>query len=69
RYKGNHRNTKLDHIKITAEDTGKQTKIDQIRDLKDKQQLTTSVANWKTIVISPADSMNVSASNKACSNY
>ena len=56
---GNH----PDHIKITAEDTGKQIKVDQIRDLKDKQQLTTSVANWKTIVISPADSMNVSASN------
>jgi DNA polymerase-3 subunit delta' len=56
---GNH----PDHIEITPEDIGKQIKIAQIRDLKDKQQLTTSVANWKTIVISPADSMNVSASN------
>jgi DNA polymerase-3 subunit delta' len=56
---GNH----PDHIKIMPEETGKQIKIDQIRSLKDKQQLTASVANWKTIIISPADAMNVSASN------
>ncbi len=56
---GNH----PDHIKIMPEEAGKQIKIDQIRSLKDKQQLTTSVANWKTIIISPADVMNVSASN------
>ncbi len=56
---GNH----PDHIEIKPEEVGKQIKIDQIRALKDKQQLTSSVASWKTIIISPADSMNISASN------
>jgi len=56
---GNH----PDHNKIMPEEVGKQIKIDQIRSLKDKQQLTTSVASWKTVIISPADTMNVSASN------
>lgn len=52
-----------DHIEIRPEETGKQIKIDQIRDLRDKQQLTPSVSKWKTIIISPADNMNVSSSN------
>lgn len=52
-----------DHIEIRPEETGKQIKIEQIRHLRDKQQLTASVSQWKTIVISPADNMNVSASN------
>tara|TARA_R110002050_G_scaffold1244_4_gene8627 strand:+ start:61019 stop:62005 length:987 start_codon:yes stop_codon:yes gene_type:complete len=52
-----------DHIEIRPEETGKQIKIEQIRHLRDKQQLTPSVSKWKTIVISPADNMNVSASN------
>lgn len=56
---GNH----PDHIEIMPEEVGKQIKIAQIRNLKDKQQLTTSVANWKTIIISPAEAMNISASN------
>jgi DNA polymerase-3 subunit delta' len=56
---GNH----PDHIEVMPEETGKQIKIDQIRSLKDKQQLTASVASWKTVIISPADAMNVSASN------
>lgn len=52
-----------DHIEIKPEETGKQIKIDQIRNLRDKQQLTPSVSKWKTIIISPADNMNVSSSN------
>ncbi|MBL1320917.1 MAG: DNA polymerase III subunit delta' [Methylophaga sp.] len=56
---GNH----PDHIEIMPEEVGKQIKIDQIRGLKEKQQLTTSVASWKSIIISPADAMNVSANN------
>ncbi len=52
-----------DHIEITPEETGKQIKIDQIRNLRDKQQLTPSVSKWKTIIITPADNMNVSSSN------
>lgn len=52
-----------DHIEITPEESGKQIKIDQIRNLRDKQQLTPSVSKWKTIIISPADNMNVSSSN------
>lgn len=52
-----------DHIEIRPEETGKQIKIEQIRNLRDKQQLTPSVSKWKTIIISPADNMNVSSSN------
>jgi len=52
-----------DHIEITPEEAGKQIKIEQIRNLRDKQQLTPSVSQWKTIIISPADNMNVSSSN------
>jgi DNA polymerase-3 subunit delta' len=52
-----------DHIEIKPEETGKQIKIEQIRNLKDKQQLTPTVSNWKTVVISPAYQMNVNANN------
>ena len=56
---GNH----PDHIKIAPEEQGKQIKIDQIRQLKEKQNLTATVSSWKTVIISPADSMNISSSN------
>jgi len=52
-----------DHIEIMPEEPGKQIKIEQIRNLRNKQQLTPSVSKWKTIIISPADNMNVSSSN------
>jgi DNA polymerase-3 subunit delta' len=52
-----------DHIEIRPEETGKLIKIEQIRNLRDKQQLTASVSKWKTIIISPADNMNISSSN------
>ncbi|NQZ54659.1 MAG: DNA polymerase III subunit delta' [Piscirickettsiaceae bacterium] len=52
-----------DHIVIEPEETGKQIKIDQIRKLKDKQELTPTVSRWKTVIISPADSMNINANN------
>lgn len=56
---GNH----PDHIEIRPEESGKQIKIEQIRQLIDKQQLTPTVSHWKTVVISPASSMNVNANN------
>lgn len=52
-----------DHIEIKPEEAGKQIKIEQIRQLIDKQQLTPTVSTWKTVVISPAYSMNVNANN------
>ncbi|MFW5450868.1 MAG: DNA polymerase III subunit delta' [Methylophagaceae bacterium] len=52
-----------DHIIIEPEEAGKQIKIEQIRRLKDKQELTSTVAKWKTVIISPADSMNINANN------
>ncbi len=52
-----------DHIVIEPEETGKQIKIEQIRKLKDKQELTPTVSRWKTVIISPADSMNINANN------
>jgi DNA polymerase III subunit delta' len=56
---GNH----PDHIEIKPEETGKQIKIEQIRQLINKQQLTPTVSTWKTVVISPAYAMNVNANN------
>ncbi|MDH5357380.1 MAG: DNA polymerase III subunit delta' [Gammaproteobacteria bacterium] len=52
-----------DHIVIEPEEPGKQIKIEQIRRLKDKQELTPTVSKWKTVIISPADSMNINANN------
>lgn len=52
-----------DHIEIKPEEAGKQIKIEQIRQLIDKQQLTPTVSSWKTVVISPAYAMNVNANN------
>jgi len=52
-----------DHIEIKPEEIGKQIKIEQIRQLIEKQQLTPTVSKWKTVVISPAYSMNVNANN------
>jgi len=56
---GNH----PDHFVIRPEDEGKQIKIEQIRSLKSKQELTSMVSNWKTVIIEPADKMNISANN------
>ena len=56
---GNH----PDHTFITPEESGKQIKIDQIRQLKEKQELTPTVANWKTVIISPSENMNISSNN------
>lgn len=56
---GNH----PDHLDIEPEEAGKQIKIEQIRDLKEKQQLTPTISTWKTVVINPAYSMNVNANN------
>ena len=56
---GNH----PDHIQIIPEEVGKQIKIEQIRQLIAKQQLTPTISRWKTVVISPAYSMNVNANN------
>ena len=56
---GNH----PDHLTIRSEEAGKSIKIDQIRALKEKQSLTPSVANWKTVVIESADLMTNSAAN------
>ncbi|THF70165.1 MAG: DNA polymerase III subunit delta', partial [Methylophaga nitratireducenticrescens] len=56
---GNH----PDHLTIRAEEAGKSIKIEQIRALKDKQSLTPSIAQWKTVIIEVADSMTNSAAN------
>jgi DNA polymerase-3 subunit delta' len=56
---GNH----PDHLVIEPEEDGKQIKIEQIRQLKEKQQLTPTISRWKTVIINPADMMNVNANN------
>jgi DNA polymerase-3 subunit delta' len=52
-----------DHIEILVEESSSQIKIDQIRELKEKQNLTPTVSNYKTVLISPAEIMNISAAN------
>jgi DNA polymerase III subunit delta' len=52
-----------DHTVIEPEEPGKQIKIEQIRRLKDKQQLTPTVAKWKTVIVYPADKMNINSNN------
>jgi DNA polymerase-3 subunit delta' len=56
---GNH----PDHTLVAPEEDGKQIKIEQVRDLKQKQTLMANVAKWKTAIIAPAENMNISASN------
>jgi len=56
---GNH----PDHSYIVPEDGSSSIKIEQIRSLKDKQELTPTVASWKTVIINPAEKMTVSAFN------
>jgi len=56
---GNH----PDHTLISPEETGNQIKIEQIRELKHKQILTANVSQWKTAILTPAESMNINASN------
>ncbi len=52
-----------DHSVIQPEDEKQQIKIDQIRELKDKQALTPAVSRWKTVILSPAEQMNRNSSN------
>ncbi len=56
---GNH----PDHSFVGPDESGKQIKIEQIRELKQKHTLTTNIAKWKTAIIWPAENMNISASN------
>ncbi len=52
-----------DHKEVSPEDAGKQIKVDQIRDLKQSQTLMPKVSRGKTVLITAADQMNISAFN------
>lgn len=52
-----------DHQEISPEEAGKQIKVDQIRDLIQSQTLMPKVSQGKTVLITAADQMNVSAFN------
>lgn len=52
-----------DHLYIGLEESSKVIKVDQIRQLKDKQSLTPNIGQWKTVIIHPAEAMNINASN------
>jgi DNA polymerase-3 subunit delta' len=56
---GNH----PDHTFVGPDENGKQIKIEQIRELKQKHTLTANTAKWKTAIIWPAENMNINASN------
>ncbi len=55
--------THPDHTEISPEAPGKQIKVDQIRQLKEAQSLMPKVSAAKTVLITEADQMNVSAYN------
>ncbi len=55
--------THPDHQLIAPEEDSLIIKVDQIRALKEKQNLTANINQWKTIVISPADLLNTNAYN------
>jgi len=55
--------THPDHTEISPEAPGKQIKVDQIRELKEAQSLMPKVSTAKTVLITEADQMNVSAYN------
>jgi DNA polymerase-3 subunit delta' len=52
-----------DHHQVSPEEAGKQIKVDQIRDLKQAQTLMPKVSRGKTVLITAADQMNISAFN------
>lgn len=52
-----------DHMVVSPEDEGKQIKVDQIRELKQSQTLMPKVSQGKTVLITHADQMNISAFN------
>ena len=52
-----------DHLLIMPDELGKAIKVDQIRQLKERQSLMAKVSARKTVLITPADAMNISASN------
>lgn len=52
-----------DHMQVSPEADGKQIKVDQIRELKQSQTLMPKVSAAKTVLITAADMMNISAFN------
>lgn len=52
-----------DHQWIAPENDSDVIKVAQIRALKEKQSLTAHTGTWKTIVISPANTLNINAYN------
>lgn len=52
-----------DLINIEPEEPGKAIKVDQIRDLISKMALTSHKQGYRVIIISPADALNINASN------
>jgi len=55
--------TQPDHIRVEAEEKGKQIKIDQIRSLIGTLYLSSQAGGYKIAVIDPADSINRNAAN------
>lgn len=52
-----------DILSITPEESGKAIKVDQIRELITKMALTSHNQGYRVIIISPADALNINASN------
>jgi len=52
-----------DFLHLSPEEPGKAIKVDQVRELIEKMSLTSHGAGYRVIIISPADALNVNASN------
>lgn len=59
----NNAHSNPDLLMIEPEEEGKAIKVDQIRDLIQKVSLTSHSQNYRVIIISPADALNINASN------
>ena len=52
-----------DFLTLFPEEEGKAIKVDQIRDLIKKISLTSHAAGYRVVLVSPADALNINASN------
>ena len=52
-----------DFIHLCPEEEGKAIKVDQVRELIEKISLTSHAQGYRVIIVSPADALNINASN------
>jgi DNA polymerase-3 subunit delta' len=56
-------NSHPDFLRLSPEEPGKAIKVDQVRELINKLSLTSHGLGYRVILVSPADALNINASN------